>query len=280
MMIVSYSELGRVGRLGNALYELAATAGIAHAYGVEPRFNADWIHRPFFSVPDHLFTDDFTGCTPAQDTSLAKHIDERARVYLQDWRLFEPILDTIRAWFSPSPEAESVMEIDVDPIWSMLHKPVLSVHVRRGDNAPGGDPGTPNKHLWHPMPPKAYYTQAVGELFKHEPGSIAVFSDDIEWCKTELPFGDYYHEGVSRPKEHEPDYLTAPILDWIDFQLQTRADMHVCSNSTFGIMAALLAGDTIADPVVPWPIYGPKLNYVRAELLFPETWTRLTARNG
>lgn len=273
-MNVSYDKLGFVGRLGNALYELAATAGIAHALEVEPRYNANWIHRPFFSVPDRFFTDDFTDCYPAHESHLARHIDERARIYLQDSNLFTEILPTIREWLSPSEQAKDILA-EHDGIFRRLEGPVLSVHVRRGDNAPGGDPGTPDKHLYHPCPPAAYYEQAVLHLTKsgYEYVSMAVFSDDPDWCEEHLPFANYYHEGIGRPKEHEPDYLTAPVLDWVDFQLMVSADMHVCSNSTFGIMAAILAGDESA--VVPWPIFGPRLKYIDASLLFPPSWARI-----
>lgn len=272
-MNVHFDQLGKVGRLGNALYQLAATAGIANILGVEPRFNSDWIHRPYFSVPDHLFTDDFTDSVAAHKAHPARHIDERARVYLQDWNLFADILPTIREWLTPSDKALAIMEADPEVAeFSLLPRPVLSIHVRRGDNAPGGDPATPDKHLYHPMPPVSYYLSAVHPMYAYEPASIALFSDDIDWCKDALPFGDFYRHGVGRPKEHEPDYLTAPVLDWIDWQLQTRCDRHICSNSTFGIMAAIIAGD---DAIVPWPIYGPKLSFIRAELMFPATWTRI-----
>lgn len=278
-MNVSFEHLGLVGRLGNALYELAGTAGIAHTMGVEPRFNANWIHRPYFSVPDRYFTDDFTGCVQADRTHLAQHLDERARVYLQDYSLFADILPTLRLWLQPSALAVDELEARMPGVASFDLSHVLSVHVRRGDNAPGGDPLTPNKHLYHPMPTLDYYRAAITKL-AHSASATMVFSDDIEWCERYLPSSmlpgqAYYHHGVVRPKEHEADYLTAPVLDWIDWVIQSRCGKHVCSNSTFGILAAIIAGDDAA--VVPWPIFGPRISYVDATLLFPATWTRLDA---
>lgn len=273
--MIYFDRLGLVGRLGNALYQLASTAGIAAARGVEPRFNANWIHRPYFSVPDALFTDDFGGGLRAEETPNVRHIDPRHRIYLQDHNLFADILPTLREWLAPSDLAQSIMEVDVDPLFDAFLGPVLSVHVRRGDNAPGGDPGTPDKHLYHPMPSLSYYQAAAQAMAEHEPVTIAAFSDDPDWVERMLPFADYVHRGVVRPKEHEPDYLTAPVLDWIDWQLQVRCDLHICSNSTFGIMAALIADDDV-PPIVPWPIFGPKLRYIDASLLFPRTWRRMS----
>lgn len=274
-MNVCFPELGRVGRLGNALYQLAATAGIASRMGVEPRFNADWLHRPYFSVPDDLFVDDWDHdhCIPAHHTHLAQHIDERCRIYLQDYNLFADILPTLRTWFAPSAKAQAILDAEPQVAeFGLLAGPILSVHVRRGDNAPGGDPGTPDKHLYHPMPSLDYYLEAI----RQNPGaaSMAVFSDDPDWCVEHIPGADLYFRGVTRPKEHESDYLTAPVLDWIDWQLQTRCHRHVCSNSTFGIMAAIIAADHRAN--VPWPIYGPRLKHIDASLLFPDTWRAIT----
>ena len=269
-MNVSFDKLGLVGRLGNALYELAATAGIAHTMGVEPRFNTNWIHRPYFSVPDRYFTDNFAGCVQADRTHLAQHIDERARVYLQDWNLFKDVVPTLREWLQPSRLAEEIMAADPQVAeFRALPHPILAVHVRRGDNV--YDPGTPNKHLWHPVPSLAYYQRAI-EMLASDAASIAVFGDDPEWNTANIP-GDYHHVGVVRPKEHEPDYLTAEVSDWLDWQLIVRADASVVSNSTYGIMAAII-GDH--DHVVyPWPIFGPNLRYVNASLMVPAEWQRL-----
>lgn len=271
MIHISFDQLGLVGRLGNALYQLAATAGIADRMGREPRFNANWIHRPYFSVPDEFFVEE-ERTLPAHHTVHAQHIDERCRIYLQDYNLFADILPTLREWLAPSPKAQAILEPQVAE-FRLLEGPILSVHVRRGDNAPGGDPGTPDKHLYHPMPSLDYYLEAI----RQNPGaaSMAVFSDDPDWCVEHIPGADLYFRGVTRPKEHEPDYLTAPVLDWIDWQLLTQAHAAVVSNSTFGMMAAIIGG---AAPVVyPWPIYGPRLTYINASLLMPTTWTRMAA---
>ena len=281
-MNVSFDRLGLVGRFGNAAFQLASTAGIAHTLGVEPRYNASWLHRDFFSVPPELFADDFVDCVPAERTHLVRHLDERAAVYLQDLSLFSEILPKLREWLRPSPVAEEIMaEHHQMAEFQALRRPVLSVHVRRGDNAPGGDPGTPNKHLWHPMPSLNFYRTAM-ERFDPPAGadvvsgSTVVFSDDIAWCRKMLPGADLYFEGMSRPKEHEPDFLTAPVRDFVDWFCQVDCDFHVCSNSTFGVMAAIIAGDDNA--IVPWPFFGPKLKYVDASLMFPSTWTRLSAQ--
>lgn len=264
--MIIFSDLGRVGRLGNALFECASTIGLAASRADTARFNADWIHRPYFSVPDDLFGD-LAGGIDAQ--TLVPHIDPRAAVYLQDYSLFEAVMPTIREYFAPSEEAQEIL--DEQKVFADLPRPILSVHVRRGDNV--YDPGVPDKHLYYPVPDAAYYGDAMDEQRDRHPGiaSVAVFSDDPDWCEQNLT-ADYFHQGVARPKEHEPDFLTAPVLDWIDLQLMARCEHHVLSNSSFGVWGALLAGDPAA--IISWPFFGPKLDYIDAALQFPDTWTR------
>ena len=279
---VSYRELGRVGRLGNALYEFAATVGTAFRLGGVPQFNADWTHRPYFDVPDGLFADDFgalESCTEV--TELVPEIDLRERHYLQHFSLFNDAVTmlTLRRMLQPTVAATEILN-EQREAFDALPRPILSVHVRRGDNVQINDPDTPNKHLYHPMPTQNYYRNATDHALFHAetpPASVAVFSDDPDWCEEHLPGHDYYHRGVVRPKEHEPDFLTAPVLDWIDWQLIRACDLHVCSNSTFSLMAAIMSGN---PTVVPHPFFGPKLDYIDPGNMYPSDWVRLHNETG
>lgn len=272
--MIGFDKLSKHGRLGNALFQLAATTAIARRRGQDPVFNADWIHRPYFSVPDEYFTDDFTGITPLEEARELRHLDRRVRVYAQDLRLIEPVLDEVRAWLAPSAQAQEILDGDRFAMFRELPRPVVSVHVRRGDNVV--DPGVPDKHNYFVLPPLEYYQQAIVRMHELvDVGSVAVFSDDPRWCQAVLfahGLVDYVHDGVPRPKEHEPAYATAPVLDWIDLQLMATCDAHVVTGSTFGIWGALLA-----DPkavIRCSPVYGPKLAYIDEDRLFLPSWER------
>lgn len=268
--MIVFKDLGRVGRLGNALFELASTMGIAASRGDVARFNADWMHRPYFSVPDELFSEPGDMADGIEAPSLVPHIDPRAAVYLQDFELFRPIWPIVRAALAPSEMAHGIL--DQQTGFHALPRPILAVHVRRGDNVV--DPGVPDKHNYFPLPTVRYYTAAIYEQTKRgDMGSVAVFSDDIAWCEQALPGLDYYHHGVARPKEHEPEYLSAPVLDWIDLQLMALCEHHVLSNSSYGVWGALLAEDD--DAIVVDPFFGPKLAYIKAEAQYPKEWRRM-----
>lgn len=262
---MTFRHLGNAGRLGNQLHQIAATVGLARARRAEPRF-PKWSYQPFFSVPDEMFVNDLHGVDAAD---LATHIDARTRVYLQDYGLWKDVENEIIEYFRPSKLAWETLTDQAD-FW-VLGRPILSVHVRRGDNVQKNDPGTPNKHLYHPLRPMSYYQEALQRV-RATVGSIAVFSDDIEWCKERFD-ADYFHHGVARPKEHEAAYTTAPVLDWIDLQLMAACDKHIISNSTYAWWGAFLSRNP--QPIYPWPWVGPNLHFVDASLMFPPDWIRI-----
>lgn len=268
--MIVFDKLGKCGRLGNSLYQFAATLGLGRNRGDKVLFNADWLHRPYFSVPDEMFgtAEELASGIPAE--SLVPHLDPRQRVFLTDYRLFGRTMPLVRELLAPSPAARAVLAEQT--AFLDLPRPIVAVHVRRGDYIV--DAGVPDLHNYFPIPPLKYYMIALEGIRRMhgEVGSVAVFSDDIAWCERHLP-ADYYHHGTSRPKEHEPDYLTAPVLDWIDLQLIAQCEHHVLSASSYGVWGALLAADEHA--IVPHPWFGPKLAHVDTDLQLPPTWTHL-----
>lgn len=266
-MVLVHKGVGRQGRLGNALFQIAGTIGLARQNGMEPLFPSDWIHRPYFSVPDEMFgplPDDYV-----EAPSLAAHLDPRCQAYLQDINLFSDgaIKEEIVSYFQPSELAVEQLHNE----WAILKElpePVLGVHVRRGDNVV--DPGIPNKSDYHHCPNLGYYIEAIKRhRLKYE--SVAVFSDDAEWCKEALP-ADYYGGGIAHPKEHESDYWTVTPKDWIDFFMLATCSRFVVTGSTFGIWAAIISGVPATHVVRPVKVYGPMLSYIDSELLFDPEW--------
>jgi hypothetical protein len=253
--------------LGNALWELASTVGLARRHGMEPRFPTDWNYRHIFSVPDEYFAD----VSGIESPTLATDLKPEARSYLQNLAYFADIADEIREMFAPSPYASAV--VDAVEGFAALPQPVLSVHVRRGDNVQVNDPWTPNKHLYHPLRPLSYYQSAIAEMWWKvwpERPSTAVFSDDREWCQANIP-ADYYGEAVVMPKENELSYYTTSPMDWVDLFLMARCDLHVISNSSFAWWGAWLSDDP--SPLYPANFFGPLVSCTTdSRLMFEPTW--------
>lgn len=257
---IVYPGLGHRGRLGNQLWQIASTLGIARSRGCEPLFPQEWTYRSYFSCPDSWFGDIQPKDTQAE--VFATHIDPRVRGYLQDLKLWGNVEAEIRAAFEPSDLARQV----TDDQWATLipeagPPPYTAVHIRRGDYATNPT-GTINA-----LAP-SWYRQALPHAGE---GTSIVFSDDPQWCMDE--FGllfDGYFQGSPRPKEQEEDYNTAPVLDWIDLFLMARCDRHVISNSTYSWWGAWLS--TNERPVYPGAWYGSQLSYVDWRAMIPHGW--------
>lgn len=258
-MIVTCPQLGGCGRLGNQLWQIASTIGIAKAHGAEASFPA-WDYQPFFCIPPQFFT----GAAGIDSINFVPYMDDQAKSYLQDYALWRHCADEIKQWFQPSALAMETLE-SYRSFWN-LEPPVLSLHVRRGDNATEG----PWKADYHPLRPISYYLDA---LQMRDYQSVAVFSDDPHWCQETFGPSFFYFHGVPRPKEHLPEYRTAPVLDWIDLQLMSFCDSHIISNSTYSWWGAFLSDDP--SPIYPAPWYGSKLESIDANVMFPPNWQRL-----
>lgn len=217
----------------------------------------EWSYQPYFAVPN----DKFTGQPGTDATQFIDYMPPEALPYLQDYNLFKDVEEEVREWFQPTRRAiEMLHDPKFDGFWA-LEPPVLSVHVRRGDNAYINPPG------YHPLRPTAYYTDAINELGH---ASVAIFTDDIDWCRTTFGPDYYYFEGVARPKENEPDYATAPILDFLDVFAMASCASHVLSNSSYSWWGAFLSDDK--SPIYPTNWYGQKLQMIDTSLMFPAAW--------
>lgn len=268
---VGFPRLGALGRLGNQLWEAAATIGIAKKMGAKPCLPAHWDYREYFSIPENYFSDDEPEME-ANKSPLVQHIDERCRDYLQDYSLFKEIKDEI--WLNFQSSGSAFQTLDQKYPWvNQMPRPILSVHVRRGDNVPGQDPGVENKEQYHPLRPFDYYERAIKSL-ENKYKSMLVFSDDIPWCKQAFAAYDatFFEGGDVRKKEHEVGYTTDPFNDWEDLIVQSWCDHHIIGNSSYAWWGAFLSEDK--SPIFSMPWFGPKLSYINAELMIPEGWIR------
>jgi hypothetical protein len=166
--MITYRQLGRNGRLGNQLWQIASTIGIAFQQGEAAAFPF-WRYRPYFSLPDEFFAN--LAAVPSLDLGVD---------YLQDYKYLVGIEDQVRQYFRPRSDVWSRLARRFDHVLSLPHK--TSVHVRRGDYLEHPD-------LFPPLP-VAYYTDAM-ELTR---GPYLVFSDDIEWCRRNFQEDCYFME--------------------------------------------------------------------------------------
>lgn len=262
--IYTYSHLGPHGRLGNQLWEIASTIGIANASGGEPRFGP-WPYQKYFSLPDHYFMDEVPSGRGVVDLSFH---DNGEVAYLQETRHFVDLMCEIWELLQPS-ELSIEMAVDRYPwFWDPdFDSRKCFVHARRGDylNHP--------KHF--PQMSLAYYErcrdlvlEAVGDV------EFVLFSDDPAWCRTILGPGVFDEwtwsvvDGVVTPVE-VADRTSEP-QDQLDLTLMASCGAGIISNSTFSWWGGFLSSGKICRPDT-W--FGPALPDIPWERMFDGlTW--------
>lgn len=261
---VSYELLGRNGRLGNQLWQIASTLGIARARGEEPRFPA-WEYQPYFCCPPEWFTFD-PAYLHIDASQLAVTLEPRTRSYLQDLSLFGHVADEVRMAFEPSLDARVALDVCAPAL--PTEQETIALHVRRTDLL--------QKSWANPPLPLEYYRRALVDL--PDDALLVIFGDDPTF---QDQLGQQLHRdytvivGATRIAADwiGPEAYAAlpPPLDWIDLFLMRDCTYHVIANSTFSWWAAWLADDIRTRYPFPW--FGSVLEeYCDHRLLIPPGW--------
>jgi hypothetical protein len=253
---ITYSMLGRRGRLGNQCFEIAGALAVSRRLG-EDLSLPDWSYAPYFSVPPEVFA----GAHGKEAHDFVPHLGTAA-AYLQDYALVAEVEKTIRRWFAPS--LRSIHSLHETPA---AHR--TSIHVRRTD------------YLLSPRHyvalDAAWYAKAMNVVRARHPDTVfEVFSDDPEWCRKHFP--DCKVVSTPPPAGHtdrrDADGHALPNpTELCDFWRQVSADAHIVANSAFSWWAAFLSGDP--SPIVPAKWYGPAYADLDESRLIPPHWTAL-----
>lgn len=237
------SLLGRNGRLGNQLFQMAGTLGRAHRSGdvARARFPL-WRYRRFFSIPDVHFE-------PLED---GERVIDIGRAYMQNLDEFGTCARIIRDYFAPSELARQLA--------SETHPTIgpadVSMHVRRGDYL--------TRASTHPAQRASYFRRAAALVRQHRAEStIHVFSDDPTWCTEHLGIADISVHVPSKTHSVEENEVA-------DLVAMSRCGAHIISNSTFGWWGAWLAHSPLVFYPDPW--FGPGLSHLDPAEFIPPDW--------
>jgi hypothetical protein len=270
--LLTYRKLGRLGRLGNQLWQIGATVGLARRLqSVKPVF-PPWDYQSVFNVPDEWFVyeDELALAIDSPDIAVDLGTPESIgpRHYLQHLPYLLSAEAEIRQAFTPSPKAEAVLDI----LWAeyeldQLQPPIVAVHVRRGDTL-NNPPDTLN-----PLDASYYFSGILGAL-NAGANTVAIFTDDPAWARDRLYHAAY--KIVSGPQRDVGGYHDRAPNDWSDLLLMARCDMHVISNATYGWWGAWLANREHVWYPEPW--FGAKLapEHEANVFTYPH-WTAITA---
>lgn len=234
--MLSFNNIGNLGRLANQMFQYASLKGIArhrgYDFSIPPREvfgqndgnvkNSDVILYDVFSIEKtnnvqlmqnpvlqeriHMFDSElFINCPDNVDLF----------GYYQTEKYFKHIEDEIRKDFTF--RADVMKDCRKCFIDNFNTSEVISLHIRRGDYVTN-----PN----HPVQTIEYYQEALDKMPKDLP--VIVFSDDTDWCKN--------HEFFA------PDrfFISENNGTEVDLCLMTLANYHIIANSSFSWWGAWL----------------------------------------
>ena len=221
--VVTFLQLGRLGRFGNQLFQIAGVIGIARKNNMDfcfPKWeNTDNKDR-FGSTEDCSIQKFFENELPAIDEN--KHYQYRwvdwgyhdVRLnpdvnydlcgHFQSEKYFKHCMDEVRHYMKMKDEHDFMKE-------------VCAIHFRAGDYQEGGD------NVYHPRMTMQYYNDAMSKM--PQGTRFMVFSDDQD--KAKEMFGDRVEYSTGK------DYIE-------DFKLMKACNHFICANSSFSLMAAIL----------------------------------------
>jgi hypothetical protein len=280
-MPIGYNRLGSNGRLGNQMFQYAGLRGIAEYkgfswviprpdnygasnYGLFDCFKMESVKEENFGFLNRNSVE--TGCFHYNKQFIDELLDNvNLHDYFQSEKYFENIKDVIRKDFIFKDEilnpCKEIMEDLVDPIF---------LHVRRGDYV--------NHQKAHPVCPISYYEKAL-TYFKEE-SPVLVFSDDIEWCKSQDFFkGDRFM--LSEYTERYPqkcdtnDGKQNALIPYFDMCMMSLCTGGILANSSMSWWGAWLIENPTQPIIAPKRWFGTQYTHYNMNDLIPERWTQI-----
>ena len=243
-MMITFNNLGNLGRLANQMFQYASLKGIAKNRGYEfsiPPKNVFGTRDPMVKHDGTTIYDVF-GLDEKNQVGLYPHPVMMEKVhtfdeelfnscpdsvdlfgYYQTEKYFKHIEDEIRDDFKFDDELRDLCENFIKE--NFVYRDVISLHIRRGDYV-----HNPN----HPSQPIEYYQRALEMLPDLD---VIVFSDDPEWCnQQELFASDRF--AISEGNTADADLCLMSLCKY-----------HIIANSSFSWWGAWLAkSDKVIAP--------------------------------
>ena len=269
--MIGFNALGRLGRLGNQMFQYAALKGIARNIGADIII-PNYTEAVDDGIGNKLRTELFDSFNLQVNVGLLNnghapvvgerffHFDEELfrlcpdhvslQGFFQSEKYFKHIENEIRQDFTFKDEI-------IEPCKEMIESVVnpIALHVRRTDYV--------SNSANHPPCTLEYYEAAL----KHfgEDRNVIVFSDDPAWCEQQEIFAD-------------DRFLISENSDnRVDMCLMSLCDDFIIANSSFSWWAAWLSNNSNKKVIAPVQWFGTgytKKNDTKD--LIPDDWTRIT----
>jgi hypothetical protein len=262
--MITISTFGQnYGKLGNQLFQVGLLFAVAQRSGCDfylPR-NGEDVWKCFdLDIPasgvecTHRFDEVNGSCN--YDPRVFEQPDGTSyHGYFQSYRYLEDCKQSLLRFLRSRLEHRALSEVMLFAYRRRYGRPLVSVHVRRGDYVSTG-----SGDRWGDLAADGYYQRAVATI--GEDVTYLVFSDDPEWCRRSLNIGP------ARFIEADP-YTTLCMM--------TGCDVNVIANSSFSWWGAFLNSNS--DVYAPSRWYGPAMgppNDVQNDIV-PPGWRTIPA---
>lgn len=167
-MKITNQSIGKLGRLGNQLWQVASLLGIANKYKATPCIPTTWSYKSNFNIPDAYYSD-----VDATKTVTEGYYHYNPKVvpdghydtvcvkgYFQSEKYFEEIRDKIKEWLKPAPYP--------------VKDNSVGVHVRRGDYVGNSAYTQLNAD---------YYLAVIDKYFNGSKYVFYITTDDVAYAK-------------------------------------------------------------------------------------------------
>jgi hypothetical protein len=293
--MITFHELGSLGRLGNQLFQYAAlrSLSLSNDYEIKiPHPASKYWHGQECLLgslsleADFLVEEDlkkveyhYSEPDPMQIDPLFFEMPDNTNIsgFFQSTFYFKNHSAQIKKELTPNRE---LLEGATDKVLRLKAEnpghEIISLHLRRGDNTDWSNPSSALSLVYGndgTLQPHSFYSQYLEKakaVFKGRKCKFLVFSggsrkpgnsnmSDLEWCRSNF-IGD--------------EYLFSDDGSTLgDFSLIMNCDHNIISHiSSFGWWAAYLNSNKSAEIVAPIHYHPDMPQYTHRELFYPETW--------
>lgn len=250
--MIGFSQLGKKGRVGNCLFQIAAMFGFAEKYKVELSL-PEWEHLPYFlnlnwtknTIKGNHIKEPAFHVTKEYFDTLDWSNDIDFEGYFQSEQYFP---SNVKELFTFDPD---VIALCLGEFETVFEKETIAIHVRRGDYV--DNPNYVN------LPP-SYYILALETHFPNwRDCNLIFFSDDPDYCKI-------HYQCLPNA------FFSDNFIDIADLCLMHLCDHFIIANSSFSFWGAFLGEKEGTKVVRPEHYFAGKLAKNSIRDLYPERW--------
>ena len=268
--MITFPNIGYLGRLGNQMFQFASTVGIAKKLGYEARFPIENCrsYKPIgpyssksganenvkcdllevFEIPNEYFVEskDLIVDYIYNESKFGFNQDVMSLPencglfgYFQTEKYFLESRELICSVFSFKDRYKTIALKANEKIRnSNKSSKIASIHVRRGDYLMFPD--------HHPTCSLEYYDKAIKILSDKEETKFLVFSDDVDWCKTNFK---------------DERFIIIDLKDsYSEMCLMSLCDHNIIANSSFSWWGSWLNQNTDKVTIAPSKWFGRSMN--------------------